>query len=75
MNDTNKPKRGRPAGSTSFIRVRLRDLVRHLGEDNTAVVSKKWLTQVGLAVKTESPLIQIQPVSDGGKNKIEFIIE
>ena len=42
MNNNTKRKRGRPAGSTSFIRVRLVDLVGHLGSNGNVVVSKKW---------------------------------
>ena len=49
MNNNTKRKRGRPAGSTSFIRVRLVDLVGHLGSKGNVVVSKKWLEDIGFS--------------------------
>lgn len=75
MINTNKPKRGRPPGSSSFTRVRLRDLVNYLGVNNSVVVSKKWLTQVGLTVKTDLPLVEIPNVKEEQESKIQFTIE
>ena len=50
MNETPK-RRGRPQGSTSFVKVNLKHLVSQLGKETAIVVSKKWLdglTDLGL---------------------------
>lgn len=60
---TNKPTRGRPKGATSFTRVRLSDLMNHLGKEAPIVVSKKWLEQIGFAVE-KTPIEILTPVSD-----------
>jgi hypothetical protein len=74
MNNNTKRKRGRPAGSTSFIRVRLVDLVGHLGSNGNVVVSKKWLEDIGFSA--EPPPIEIlYPVKDPVDNKIQFSVE
>lgn len=74
MNNNTKRKRGRPAGSTSFIRVKLTDLVGHLGSNGNVVVSKKWLEDIGFSA--EPPPIEIlYPVKDPVDNKIQFSVE
>tara|TARA_R110000803_G_scaffold18120_1_gene48621 strand:+ start:888 stop:1112 length:225 start_codon:yes stop_codon:yes gene_type:complete len=74
MNNNTKRKRGRPAGSTSFIRVKLTDLVGHLGSNGNVVVSKKWLEDIGF--NAEPPPIEIlRPVKDPVDNKIQFTVE
>jgi hypothetical protein len=42
MNETPK-RRGRPQGSTSFVKVNLNHLVSQLGKETAITVSKKWL--------------------------------
>jgi len=74
MNETPK-KRGRPAGSTSFTRIKLKDLADQLGQQATIVVSKRWLEEIGLTVdasptKTES----IQEATELEEKKIQFSI-
>jgi len=66
---TNKPRRGRPKGATSFTRVRLLDLTNYLGKEAPVVVSKKWLEQIGFAAE-EKPIEVLTPVSD--EPKIQF---
>jgi len=73
MNNNTKRKRGRPAGSTSFIRVRLVDLVGHLGSNGNVVVSKKWLEDIGFSA--EPPPIEIlYPVKERSEDRINFNI-
>jgi hypothetical protein len=73
MNETPK-KRGRPAGSTSFTRIKLKDLADQLGQQATIVVSKRWLEEIGLTVdasptKTESIQEATEP-----EEKIQFSV-
>ena len=77
MSNNTKRKRGRPAGSTSFVRVRMADLIDHLGSSSSSViVSKKWLTEVGLEVKTVPlKVIPKVPSVEKEENKIQFNIE
>lgn len=57
MNDTNEPKRrGRPTGSNSFERIRLKDLLEIMGENSVVPVSTVWLREQGLTV---APLVNI----------------
>ena len=43
-------KRGRPIGATSTVRVKMKDLMRHLTGEATVVVGKTWLEEIGLGV-------------------------
>jgi hypothetical protein len=58
-NETHTKRRGRPAGSTSFVRVKLSDLIAAVGVNANIVVSKKWLEEIGLT--TETPALTILP--------------
>jgi len=66
---TNKPRRGRPKGATSFIKVPLRDLVDYLGGDANVVASKKWILDIGMHVE-ESQKNVLTPIND--EPKIQF---
>jgi len=66
---TNKPTRGRPKGATSFTRIKLSDLINHVGKEAPVVVSKKWLEQIGFEVE-EKTIEVLTPVSD--EPKIQF---
>jgi hypothetical protein len=66
---TNKPTRGRPKGATSFTRIKLSDLINHVGKEAPVVVSKKWLEQIGFEVE-EKAIEVLTPVSD--EPKIQF---
>ena len=50
MNEPKKKQRGRPKGSTSFVRVSITDLLGAVGRNANIVVSKKWLEEIGLPV-------------------------
>ena len=67
-------KRGRPAGSTSFTRIKLRDLADQLGQEATIVVSKRWLEDIGLTV--DSAPVKKEPLREVGEpeEKIQFSV-
>jgi hypothetical protein len=74
MNNNTKRKRGRPAGSTSFARVKIGDLTAQLGTNCTITVSKKWLEDIGLEVDSDKPNRVIAAV-ESEEAKIQFTIE
>ncbi len=49
-------RKGRPAGSNSFERVRLKDLISIMGENSVVPVSAVWLREQGLEI---APLVNI----------------
>ncbi len=53
-NEATIPKRGRPPGSNSFVRMRLSHLAALLGESAVVPVSKVWLKENG--INTEETL-------------------
>ena len=57
-----KPRRGRPPGATSFARVKLQDLLNHLGRSASVVVGKKWLDEIGLSLE-EPTTIKLKQVT------------
>ena len=57
-----KPRRGRPPGATSFARVKLQDLLNHLGRSASVVVGKKWLDEIGLSLE-EPTKIKLKQVT------------
>jgi hypothetical protein len=77
MNNNTKRKRGRPAGSTSFARVKIADLIAQLGTNFTVTVSKKWLEDIGLEVDSDKPNRVIAAVEseESLENKIQFTEE
>lgn len=46
----NEKRRGRPAGSNSFVRVRITDLISLVGDGAVIPVSKVWLRENGIGV-------------------------
>ena len=66
-----KRGRGRPKGSTSFSRIRLGDLINHLGSEASVVVSNKWLAQVGINAP-ETPIKTLTTVDE--EPKIQFTV-
>jgi hypothetical protein len=73
-NQTETKRRGRPAGSTSFVRVNAFDLIDVVGKDAKIVVSKKWLEEIGLtiaeSVATLSVAVEKEP--DVPQEKIAY---
>lgn len=77
MNDTTKRGRGRPKGSTSFIKVKLADLNSSLGPNAKVAISKKWLEDIGIEIQELStPSLAASPVIDEpeAKESIQFQI-
>jgi len=54
MSNTTKRGRGRPKGSTSFISIKLADLINNLGPNANVSVSKKWLDSIGIEIQESS---------------------
>jgi hypothetical protein len=69
-----KRGKGRPAGSTSFIRVNISDLINAVGQNARIVVSKKWLEEIGLTIET--PVATLAPIREAVEEqpKIEFTL-
>ena len=64
MNETPK-RRGRPKGSTSFVKINLNHLVTQLGKETAIMVSKKWLddlTDLGLWSEPSKSPVKITAV-------------
>jgi hypothetical protein len=72
--ETETKRRGRPAGSVSFVRVRMSDLAKLVGSDASVPVSKIWLRNNGLNV-TVAELPQIPQVIDEQPEENEPRIE
>jgi hypothetical protein len=43
-----KKSRGRPANVGSFVKVKIKDLLKVFNEDASVVLSKRWLDQLGV---------------------------
>ena len=50
MQDTNSNQRGagRPDGSVTCRRVKLRDIKKHIGDEGTVLASQRWLQTCGI---------------------------
>lgn len=65
MSNTPKRGRGRPKGSTSFVSIRLSDLIDNLGSKAKVSVSKKWLEDVGIEIEdVKTPVMQVSSITD-----------
>jgi hypothetical protein len=72
-NNKVKAGRGRPAGSTSFVRVRMKDLINIIGDMGTVPVSKVWLRENGIEEEVNKPLAPISLIGkEEPEEKIEF---
>jgi hypothetical protein len=75
MNDTSSKRgRGRPAGSTSFVKIRLSDLIDNLGAKANVCVSKKWLEEIGLTLSEQVATIAPAQEVAAEEPKIDFVI-
>jgi hypothetical protein len=72
--ESNIKRRGRPAGSNSFVRVRVADLVRLLGNNVSVPVSKVWLRENGIEATQAVSMVVPQVAEEPQENqpKIEF---
>lgn len=61
MSNTPKRGRGRPKGSTSFISIKVADLINNLGPNAKVPVGKKWLEDIGFEID-DSPAPAPAPV-------------
>jgi len=72
--EANTKRRGRPAGSNSFVKIKTSDLIRLIGENGIVPVSKVWLREMGVVVGEQPAPIQItaavEPVAE--EEKISF---
>jgi cell division septal protein FtsQ len=65
MSNTPKRGRGRPKGSTSFVSIKLADLINNLGPNANVSVSKKWLDSVGIEIQESSaPSMVVSSTTD-----------
>jgi hypothetical protein len=63
MSNTAKQGRGRPKGSTSFVRVSINDLIDQFGQNAKVMVSKKFLEQMGFDFEPK-PVMTISSITD-----------
>ena len=76
MNNTStvtKRGRGRPAGSTSFVKVSVADLEQFVGTSSAIPVSRIWLEKMGLTIQAVQRTIQESEV-ETSTPKVEFKI-
>lgn len=74
MQENNAKRRGRPAGSTSFQKIKLSDLTSNLGPNASVMVSKKWLDTIGFEV-VDTKTTEVQAVAnDSLDDKIQFVV-
>tara|TARA_B100001057_G_C22097266_1_gene661833 strand:+ start:172 stop:408 length:237 start_codon:yes stop_codon:yes gene_type:complete len=65
MSNTPKRGRGRPKGSTSFVSIKLADLINNLGPNANVSVSKKWLDSIGIEIQESSaPSMVVSSITD-----------
>lgn len=62
-NQPTEKRRGRPAGSNSFERIKIADLLSLVGQNGSVPVSKVWLREMGVSLNAPTVQIQITPVA------------
>jgi hypothetical protein len=75
-NEANAKRRGRPAGSNSFVKIRLCDLVALMGDQLIVPVSKVFLRENGIDTGEKPATLSIAPATEPQEEmpKIEFKI-
>jgi hypothetical protein len=75
-NEANAKRRGRPAGSNSFVKIRLCDLVALMGDQVIVPVSKVWMRENGIDTGEKPVTLSIAPATEPQEAmpKIEFNI-
>ena len=75
-NEANAKRRGRPAGSNSFVKIRLCDLVALMGDQMIVPVSKVWMRENGIDTGEKPVTLSIAPATEPQEAmpKIEFNI-
>lgn len=69
-----KRGRGRPSGSTSFVKIKLQDLIDNLGKNASVVVSKKWMEEIGLTQDDSIPIVAASTIINEEEPKIQFTL-
>jgi len=71
-----KRKKGRPAGSNSFVKIRLCDLIALMGDQVVVPISKVYLRENGIDTGEQPAKISIAPAAEPQEEntKIEFNI-
>lgn len=64
-----KKQRGRPEGSVSTVRVKMKDLMKYIASEGTVVVGSAWLREIGLGIN-ETPIVKIKLVNPTPENTI-----
>lgn len=82
MQENNAKRRGRPAGSTSFQKIKLSTLTDNLGPNASVMVSKKWLETIGFEVAEAAPvaidstdvMVITSTTDEDTEEKIQFVV-
>lgn len=70
--NTNPKRRGRPSGSNSFVRIRLSDLMKIVGDGAVVPVSRIWLRDNGIEANQPVAMISVPNAETPREEKIEF---
>lgn len=75
-NEAQAKRRGRPAGSNSFVKIRLSDLVALMGDQVIVPISKVWMRENGIDTGDQPVKLSIAPATEPQEEtpKIEFQI-
>jgi hypothetical protein len=60
---------GRPKGSASTVRVKLKDLQKYLTPNASIVVGKTWLTEIGFDI-SESEIVTLKVAKETPENTL-----
>lgn len=73
-NEAQAKRRGRPAGSNSFVKIRLCDLVALMGDQVVVPISKVYLRENGIDTGEKPVTLSLAPAAEPQEetSKIEF---